>query len=118
MWDLASGKCIHVLAGHSGRVNTVTVSEDGATLITASDDSTARVWDANSGECRAVLDVRITSSNNASNIILLSFTFAGRLWTLFLTTKYYLFDFCCSDRGIFRLVCVSSKGIELCCGHK
>ena len=49
---------MHVLSGHRGRLNTVTVSSDGATLITASDDSTARVWDAASGDCRAVLEVR------------------------------------------------------------
>ena len=58
IWDLGTGECTHVLRGHSGRVNTVTVSDDGGTVVTASDDSTARVWDAATGECRTVLQVR------------------------------------------------------------
>lgn len=57
VWDLGTGECTRVLRGHSGRVNTVTVSDDGGTLVTASDDSTARVWDAATGECRTVLQV-------------------------------------------------------------
>ena len=39
-----------VLAGHTGAVNSVAFSPDGARLSTASEDKTARVWNAATGE--------------------------------------------------------------------
>ena len=57
IWDTASGKCLRVLEGHSGRVNAVAVCDQRSTVLTASDDSTARVWDMETGRCLAVLEV-------------------------------------------------------------
>jgi WD40 repeat protein/serine/threonine protein kinase len=37
------------LAGHNGNVNAAAWSPDGTRVVTASDDDTARVWDASSG---------------------------------------------------------------------
>ncbi len=39
-----------VLAGHTGAVNSVAFSPDGARLSTASEDKTARVWDTATGD--------------------------------------------------------------------
>ena len=39
-----------VLTGHTGAVNSVAFSPDGARLSTASEDKTARVWNAATGE--------------------------------------------------------------------
>src|SRR6202161_4096342 len=39
-----------VLAGHTGAVNSVAFSSDGARLSTASEDKSARVWNAATGE--------------------------------------------------------------------
>src|ERR1700761_3139051 len=39
-----------VLTGHTGAVNSVAFSPDGARLSTASEDKTARVWNAGTGE--------------------------------------------------------------------
>src|ERR1700685_1131354 len=39
-----------VLAGHTGAVNSVAFSPDGARLSTASEDKTARVWNATTGD--------------------------------------------------------------------
>src|SRR5579862_9833171 len=39
-----------VLAGHTGAVNSVAFSPDGARLTTASEDKTARVWNTSTGE--------------------------------------------------------------------
>jgi WD40 repeat protein len=55
IWDLASGKVLHILA-HSGnrspewKVGGVAFSRDGTRLATAGDDGTARVWDSHTGQ--------------------------------------------------------------------
>lgn len=51
-WDMLSGRCVHVLRGHTGRINAVRVAADGRTVVTASDDFTARVFDLQTGACR------------------------------------------------------------------
>ena len=48
--------------GHRDSVTSVAISPDGATLVSGSADRTVRVWDAASGECRAVLEVGPTDS--------------------------------------------------------
>ena len=45
----------HILAGHEDVVNYVTWSADGQRVLTASQDNTARIWDAVSGEQLVVL---------------------------------------------------------------
>ncbi len=44
-----------VLAGHSGRVTSVSFSADGTEVVTASRDHDARIWDVATGETRVVL---------------------------------------------------------------
>jgi RNA polymerase sigma factor (sigma-70 family) len=44
-WELASGRHYLQFVGHEGRINNMTFSADGSLLLTASDDSTAMVWD-------------------------------------------------------------------------
>ena len=65
LWDLASGRCLAVLDGHEGAVTQVAYTPDGAYLVSLSgipqesgvpSDHTLRVWDADTGEPRAVLN--------------------------------------------------------------
>src|SRR6516165_4143875 len=49
------GKQIAVLKGHTDKLHSATFSADGKRVVTASDDSTARVWDAGGGTEMAVL---------------------------------------------------------------
>jgi WD40 repeat protein len=49
------GREIAVLKGHTRRVKSAAFSPDGQRVVTASDDSTARVWDAADGREIAVL---------------------------------------------------------------
>jgi WD40 repeat protein len=48
-------KELAVLGGHEGGVNSAVFSADGGRVLTASDDKTARLWEAASGEGLAVL---------------------------------------------------------------
>ncbi|MBX3326495.1 MAG: hypothetical protein U0223_06775 [Nitrospira sp.] len=43
LWDVASGKELHVL-WHEEGVNSAEFAPDGKTVVTASDDRTARLW--------------------------------------------------------------------------
>ena len=54
IWDLASQSSL-VLRGHVGEVSGVSFSPNGALVVTAGADGTARVWQAATGASVAVL---------------------------------------------------------------
>ncbi|RMZ54109.1 hypothetical protein APUTEX25_002686, partial [Auxenochlorella protothecoides] len=49
IWRLSSGDTVHVLAGHTGRINALRLAEGGGRVLTASEDGTAAAWDVASG---------------------------------------------------------------------
>ncbi|KAL8141853.1 hypothetical protein V2J09_014885 [Rumex salicifolius] len=53
VWDIRAGKQMHKLTGHSKWIRSIRLVDD--TLITGSDDWTARVWSASRGTCDVVL---------------------------------------------------------------
>jgi guanine nucleotide-binding protein subunit beta-2-like 1 protein len=50
VWNLTNCKLRTNLAGHSGYINTVTVSPDGSLCASGGKDGTARLWDLNEGK--------------------------------------------------------------------
>ncbi|MEX5300888.1 trypsin-like peptidase domain-containing protein [Kocuria sabuli] len=50
VWDVHTGKQLHVLQGHIGAVVAVAVSKDGSRVVTGGRDGTVYVWDLNTGK--------------------------------------------------------------------
>ena len=55
VWDVARGRFVASLRGHTARVNCVAFSGDGPRALSGSGDRTMRVWDVASGRCVATL---------------------------------------------------------------
>jgi WD40 repeat protein len=47
LWDLATGKPIRVLEGHTERVTALALSSDGSLLASAGHDGAIRLWEMN-----------------------------------------------------------------------
>jgi WD40 repeat protein len=50
VWDISSGRALHVLTRHTGRLWTVAFDPSGRLLATAGDDLVIRLWDPVSGD--------------------------------------------------------------------
>ena len=50
VWELSTGKLIHVLEGHGDRVDCVTFSPDGKKLLSCAWDGTTRLWEVETGK--------------------------------------------------------------------
>ncbi|KAF8983089.1 hypothetical protein BGZ46_010908 [Entomortierella lignicola] len=66
VWATATGECRHTLVGHRKQVLSIAISSDGDLVATgsqdnsdrvasASNDMTVRIWDVETGQCRATI---------------------------------------------------------------
>ncbi len=56
IWQLDTGKSLHVLTGHTDQVNNLNFSADSSKLVTSSSDTTLRLWNVASGEQQRVFN--------------------------------------------------------------
>ena len=49
VWDLDTGKPLHILTGHHGPVRAVAISADGRRAVSGDADGTVRAWDPEEG---------------------------------------------------------------------
>ena len=49
VWDAETGQETLTLKGHTGKVTSVVFSPDGRRIVSGSQDSTLKVWDAETG---------------------------------------------------------------------
>jgi WD40 repeat protein len=71
LWDVASGRLLRTLRGHTGSVSAVDFSDDGRYLASGSGDASIRVWDAQTVEQQRMLE------GNGAPVQALAFSAAG-----------------------------------------
>ena len=82
----AQRRLLEVLAGHTGSVVSAAFSPDGTRVVTASDDGTARIWDAASGEELTLLRghsgwvVSAAFSPDGTRVVTASYDGTARIW--------------------------------------
>lgn len=79
VWNLTNCKLENTLAGHTGYLNTVTVSPDGSLCASGGKDCTAMLWDLNEGK-------RLYSLDADDEIHAMEFS-PNRYWLCAATTK-------------------------------
>ncbi|SHN47005.1 protein kinase domain-containing protein [Cryptosporangium aurantiacum] len=66
VWDLATGRCLHVLRGHERYVSCLQFSADARTIVSGGAfDGTLRVWDTATGVCLRSISVGEDSRGTA-----------------------------------------------------
>mgnify|MGYP000862435456 CR=1 FL=1 len=56
VWDLRTGECKFVLAGHADRIYSCVYDAQRSRCYTGSVDNTVRMWDVRTGRCAAILE--------------------------------------------------------------
>ena len=88
VWDAVTGNELLTITGHTASVNDIAFSPDGLSLVTASDDGTAKVWDASTGKTLLTLAGHsggvngITFSPDGSHVATVSSDKTAKVWNV------------------------------------
>jgi WD40 repeat protein len=75
IWDAQTGELRATLKGHRSAINSLNWSPDSQTLLTASDDGTARVWDGATGELERTIEYEsVDTSRETDSLVAAVFT--------------------------------------------
>jgi F-box and WD-40 domain protein CDC4 len=56
LWNIETGRLIHLMEGHTQRVYSVVLDIDNRRCMSGSMDSTVRIWSLDDGSCLNVLE--------------------------------------------------------------
>jgi len=86
--DLATGRILRVLKGHTLNIMSLAFSPDGARLASGSGDRTSRIWNAASGQCERVLEghedvvIGVAFAPDGRRLATASLDKTGRIWSV------------------------------------
>ena len=92
-WDVETGRCTRVLAGHIGIVFSVAWSPDGRRALSGAGDKTVRLWDVETGRCTRLLEghtdrvLSVAWSPDGRRIFSAAENGELRLWSADITAK-------------------------------
>merc|ERR1712083_638527 len=84
---MGTGECMQTLKGHGDWVRSAVFSPDGCSVLTASRDETAKLWNITTGECmqtlkgnRAYLTSAVFSSDGCSVLTASGYDETVKVW--------------------------------------
>ncbi len=119
IWDVSSGRTVHVLRGHTDSVCSVAFGAGESILASGSDDCSIRLWNVSTGECLKVLSGHtggVTSvAFNTGGTVLASGSkdTTARLWEI---STGYCFQTLQGHKDAIRSVAFNSDGKTLASG--
>ncbi|HEU5227251.1 MAG TPA: protein kinase [Ktedonobacteraceae bacterium] len=125
VWEMSEGRCLHNLQGHTGEVNTVSLSKDTRWIASGSSDKTIRLWDRSNGRCLQVLqghtDSVMTVDMSGDSKLIVSSGHDGyiRIWEATTGRCLRVLDAALGERGVDRWiyrVSISADGCLLLSG--
>ncbi|GAA5830880.1 hypothetical protein JCM11251_001107 [Rhodosporidiobolus azoricus] len=86
VWEVETGRCLHILKGHTSTVRCMRVLDGRPIAISGSRDRTLRVWDIVTGECLHVLSGHTDSVRclevHGNKVVSGSYDATCRLWNV------------------------------------
>lgn len=126
LWEVATGRCVRTLEGHTGPVRSVFLTDDGRRALSSSSDNTLRVWDISTGQCVRMFQVppdgmRFVRLTNDGRWVLSgggeelgSVNHALRLWNVSTGRCIHTFE---EHKGNVHSVCLSADGRWILSGN-